>query len=75
MEAKQINFGELKSICKYHNYIKLRLYDNTLIGFNCRNVKLSRFKNIEDSRITKYISFIPCNFSEYIRTKTPFIKS
>ena len=65
---------QLYNACMNHRFLILRYSrDNTTIAVNCRIARftyLSKFKDSEQP--TKFISYTPCGFMEYITNKVPF---
>jgi len=74
---KNISAQKLYEACMNHRFLILRYSsDNLVIAVNCKIARLtvlSKFKNINQP--TKFISYSPCGFMEYITKKAPFIVS
>lgn len=74
MLAKTLTSAQLFNACKNNRFILVRHYsDYRVHAINCGIYKFKRFtKHKRDQTETNYISFIPCNFMEYISNKVPF---
>lgn len=72
---KNLTAQQLYELCKMHRFLILRYKsDNSIIAVNCKVARLtilSKFEKIDQP--TKYISYSPCGFMEYISLKIPFI--
>ena len=66
--------GQLYNACKSHQYLVLRYANVKLtIAVNCKLAMLKRFDEFKDNDIkTKFISYYPCGFMEYISKKIPY---
>jgi len=66
---------ELLKALRENKYILLRTYDNKVLGVNCKaglmSYKRSKLYNSYDG--TRFQSFYPINFMEYISLKNPFL--
>jgi len=66
---------ELLKALRENKYIALRLYSGKIIGYNCKaglmSYKRSKLYNAYDG--TRFQSFYPINFMEYISIKNPFL--
>jgi hypothetical protein len=69
---KSLTILQLKKAMKQYDFILLRYRDNSLCGVNCKMLKFLIKKPHSDNSFTNYISFIPCNFNQYITNKIPF---
>ena len=71
---KNLTAQQLYEACMNHRFLILRYSsDNSVIAVNCKVARLkilSKFKTIEQP--TKFISYMPCGFMEYISKKVPF---
>jgi len=72
---RNLTAQQLYEACMNHRFLILRYAkDNSIIAVNCRIIRckyLSKFKHSEQS--TKFISYYPCGFMEYISKKIPFL--
>lgn len=58
-----------------NNYIAIRWTDGDVTGVNCRvGMLAARDKSMDDTP-TSIIGYFPITFQEYIRIKTPYMKS
>lgn len=59
-----------------NNFIVLRERDNSTIGINCKILKTKTIRKILTEKHlntkTRFYSYFPCNFMEYISEKVPF---
>lgn len=73
---KNLTAQQLYEACMIHRFLILRRSkDNSVIAVNCKIARfsiLSKFKSVKQQ--TKFISYHPCGFMEYITKKVPFIK-
>jgi len=73
---ERLTFKKLKNICNENKFIALRYYySDRVIGFNCAVLKLGMYKKTPPSKKTRFVSYQPISFGEYIRIKVPFIYS
>lgn len=69
--------GILLNVCKKEKYIAIRGRDGYLIGFNCRCAFIEpNYTNLKNNskEKTRFISYFPISFNEYLTIKIPFIK-
>lgn len=66
---------QLYEACMNHRFLILRYRkDNYIVGVNCKIARLtvlSKFKSVKQQ--TKFISYYPCGFMEYITHKVKFL--
>jgi hypothetical protein len=64
---------ELWSATQRHDYLAVRWSDGTVTGVNSRLALLNdhNLYPIDDTE-TRFVSYHPISFQEYIRIKTPF---
>jgi len=74
---KNLTAQQLYDACRNHQFLVLRYAkDNSVIAVNCKIIRsnyLDKFKTSEQT--TKFISYFPCGFMEYISKKVPFYRS
>ena len=71
---KNMTVKQIKKVCSEHKYILLRLESGALVGINCKIGKFAeKMHEYSDTHETKYVSYIPCSFHEYLNYKYPFI--
>jgi len=71
---KRLTAQQLYDACRNHQFLLLRYAkDNSVIAVNC---KIARFKMFDEFKTkdsaTKFISYNPCGFMEYITNKVTF---
>lgn len=73
-KMKNLTKAQLKAILEKHEYVLLRDRNGEQFGINskCMNLALKRI-NFKDNDESKYLSYRPVSFIEYINYKTPFI--
>lgn len=65
---------QLKKAMLLHKFIIVRHSNGDSEGINCGILKVKGgHMNAPDERITRIVSYKPCNFHEYISTKTAFL--
>lgn len=72
---RNLTAQQLYDACMNHQFLILRYsIDNSVIAVNCKIARLKQFNKFKrkDSQ-TKFISYAPCGFMEYITKKVPFI--
>jgi len=69
---KTLTILQIKKAMSQYDFILFRHKNYSLCGVNSKLLKFLIKKHHSDSSSTNYISFIPCNFNEYITHKTPF---
>lgn len=72
--VKYLTVGQVKNICSKHEYILVKCIDNVPVGINCKVSKIAlKKRDYKDHEKTSIISYMPCNFHEYISQKGKFI--
>lgn len=71
---KNLTAQQLYDACRNHQFLILRYArDNSIIAVNC---KIARLKNLDEFKTmnspTKFISYNPCGFMQYISNKVPY---
>ena len=65
---------QLYNICLKNKYIIVRYVNGQITAINCKVVTLKIFDNIKNkNHHTRFISYKPCSFMDYISNKTPFM--
>jgi hypothetical protein len=74
MVYETLTNGQLISILQQNKYLLVRLYDNELIGINCK-VALITARKIKPSLQKHSIvqSYLKCGLSEYLSYKIPIV--
>jgi hypothetical protein len=69
-----LTMAALKHACSNNSYLALRYaHDNSVIGVNCKVMSIVK-KPLPDNAETRFVSYRPIDFNEYISIKAPFIK-
>ena len=73
---KRLTYSQIKKAMQNNNYILLRCcYNDGVIGINCKllktNVVMNQLKRVHGNKLSRYQSFRPCNFNDYITHKVP----
>jgi hypothetical protein len=76
---ENITISQIKKALDSFDFIILRERNGFRFGINCRIIKLKTVQNIllskHGNKKTRFISFTPCSFQEYINYKAPFVVS
>lgn len=71
---KKLTVKQLKKACIENNFILARFKSGVLMGVNTKVAMLGyKRKKYDDYQETCFVSFIPCNFQEYITFKHPYL--
>lgn len=63
---------EIKKACNENDYIAMRHSSGDLVGINCKVGRMKLMVN-KPNVVTRYQSYKPISFMEYISIKTPFV--
>lgn len=79
MKDQRLTTKQVKKILESNKYVLMRKTDGELIGINCKLVTYDRMKiHFTKSKMnwrTRYVSYKPCSFNEYLSHKGYFIDS
>lgn len=70
---KKLTVNQIKEVAKNNPYFLLRHQTGGLVGINAKVVGILK-KAYNSQQETVWISFIPCDFNEYLNHKVGFIK-
>ena len=73
-KMRNLTAHQLTEAAKKHDYIVVRHWSGVKVGVNCRFVltKSMQYK-ARNNPETRFMSYYPCSFMEYISLKEPFI--
>jgi hypothetical protein len=73
---KRLTVAQIVDAARKNKYLLLKDYDNCQIGFNSMIIGTKEFNKRYSnamSKKTRYVSFLPCSFHEYLNWKTQYV--
>lgn len=76
MDYQTLTNGQLIELLQQNKYLLVRLYDNELIGINCKVALITARKNKPSLQKHSIVqSYRKCDLSEYLTYKIPIVGS
>lgn len=76
MKIKNLTIAQLKKALSNNKYLIIRERSGKRYAVNCAILKtkqMNRVKILHPNKATRVLSYMPCDFQEYITLKIPFI--
>jgi hypothetical protein len=71
--GRYLTVKQLNDACKKHPYILARFASGYQMGINSKVAPIAqKRKKHEDTELTEFVSFLPCDINTYISHKHPF---